>query len=447
MINCELTLADISAYLGRLQIGKTGKAFIIERDGNLVANSEAIDSMKDGLDRLPATQTPDPWIAEAARVLISRFSLPLSVADTQRVAIEVDGAPMRLVVSPYRNRRNLDWLIVTLVPDADFLAGVEQNRARSIAFGLVAVVLMLLVGIATAIALMRPFLALVAQVRRVGEGHLDEEINRHDNLEMVQLSSAINQMVGDLQDGVRLRHDLDLAKRIQSSLLPTRPLDLPGYEIAGWSQPADQTGGDFFDWLELPDGTALVTIADATGHGIGPALIVTACRAYLRASTRADQAIEHTVAQVNHLLANDLDSGRFVTAAVGVLDPTVHRMQLFSAGHAPIVFYRAADNVVENWEADELPLGIVPYDGSSVSRVIDFAPGDVLLLTTDGFFEWINDDNKQYGTDRLQAFLRQHHHLPPAQLIERRHADVLRFANGTSQMDDLTAVVVKRFEK
>lgn len=242
--------------------------------------------MKNALDRLPASETPDPWIAEATRAMVSRFSLPLNVEGLQRLSIEVSGGPMRLVVSPYRNRRNLDWLIVTLVPDADFLAGVERNRARSVAIGLIAVVLTLAIGVAMAIALVRPFLKLVAQVRRVGDGHLDERIDRSDNLEMTQLSSAINQMVADLQDRVRLRHDLGLAKRIQSSLLPKKPLDLPGYEIAGWSEPADQTGGDFYDWLPLPNGAALVTIADATGHGIGPALIVTACRAYLRASTR-----------------------------------------------------------------------------------------------------------------------------------------------------------------
>lgn len=448
VINTELTLSDISAYLGRLQVGKTGKAFIIERDSNLVANSEAIDSMKDGLERLPAAQTPDPWIAEATRTLIARFGLPLELSQSQRLGIEVDGEPMRMVVSPYRNRLNLDWLIVTLVPDADFLAGVERNRARSTAFGIIAVVLMLGVGITTAILLMRPFLALVAQVQRVGDGHLDEQIHRNDNLEMKQLSSAINQMVADLQDRVRLRHDMGLAKRIQSGLLPTEPLDLAGYEIAGWSDPADETGGDFFDWLELPNGGALLTIADATGHGIGPALIVTACRAYLRASVQQpDQAIEQTMAQVNHLMAQDMEPGRFVTAAVGVLDSTAHQLRLFSAGHAPNIFYRAADDIVENWDADELPLGIAPFDESSIGRTIDFAPGDVLLLATDGFFEWVNEHNQQFGIKRLQAFLQKHNHLSATQMIESLHAEVLRFANGTKQMDDLTAIVIKRLEK
>jgi phosphoserine phosphatase RsbU/P len=128
-------------------------------------------------------------------------------------------------------------------------------------------------------------------------------------------------------------------------LLPRQSPDVAGYDIAGWSQPADQTGGDYYDWMQLPDGRIIFTIADATGHGIGPALLVAACRAYFRAKATNNDPLERITQQVDQLIAADVSDGRFITAAVAVLEPAEHRLLLYSAGHAPIYFYEAAKDV------------------------------------------------------------------------------------------------------
>jgi PAS domain S-box-containing protein len=242
----------------------------------------------------------------------------------------------------------------------------------------------------------------------------------------------------------RLQSELDLARHVQLSLLPKESLDIPGYEMAGWSQAAVETGGDYFDWLRLSDGRIIVSIADATGHGIGPALLVAVCRAYFRAATQMDSAIEQAVARVNNLMALDLPDGRFVTVAVCTLDPDAHQLKMYSAGHAPIMYYHAGDAKVMNFDADDLPLGIQPDMTAGTPKSLDLAPGDVLLLTTDGFFEWMNPEGEQYGISRLESFLETHHALPSDEMIRRLHADVLAFARGTVQKDDLTAVVIKR---
>src|SRR6185503_6306885 len=108
----------------------------------------------------------------------------------------------------------------------------------------------------------------------------------------------------------RIEYDLRTARSIQMGLLPKNPPDVEGYDIAGWSEPADQTGGDFYDWLELPDGRVLFTIADATGHGIGPALLVAACRAYFRAKATSSDPLERIMAEVDRLIAADVTEGR-----------------------------------------------------------------------------------------------------------------------------------------
>ena len=134
VINCELTLADISAFLKKLQIGKTGMAFIIERNGDLIATSIGLDCMRDGTNRVPATQASDPRIAEATKLLAKRGSLA-TIDGKSLDHAKIDGQPMQMVVSSYHNRQNLDWLIVTVVPDSDFLADVQRNRTRSVFIG------------------------------------------------------------------------------------------------------------------------------------------------------------------------------------------------------------------------------------------------------------------------------------------------------------------------
>lgn len=243
----------------------------------------------------------------------------------------------------------------------------------------------------------------------------------------------------------KVERDLDIAREIQRGLLPSEPPVTPGYEVHGWSKPADQTGGDYFDWMTLPSGSTMITLADVTGHGIGPALIVSVCRAYMRASAVGDGvALEAAIARVNDLLQVDLPPARFVTAAVGLLHPDKHELMLVSAGQAPLFFYHAATGEVENWDADGIPLGIASGESFGSPRPLRFEPGDTLVLATDGFFEWMNASGEQYGIQRLKSFVESHAHDTPQTFIDALHADVLAHADGHPQPDDLTVVIVKR---
>ena len=177
----ELTLTDISAYLGQLAIGKTGKAFIIETNGDLVATSEQIETMKDGVNRLPAGEADDPWIATVSGELASNFENAIESFQTWGAPIMIDDQPMRILVSRYENRRNLEWLIVTVVPDSDFLADIEANRAQSTWIGAMAVVLMVAGSVLVVFLMLKPILALSAHARRISEGHLDETLELSDS--------------------------------------------------------------------------------------------------------------------------------------------------------------------------------------------------------------------------------------------------------------------------
>lgn len=242
----------------------------------------------------------------------------------------------------------------------------------------------------------------------------------------------------------RLEHDLDVARSIQQSLLPAVPPSLEGFEIAGWNQPADQTGGDYYDWQVLPDGKLIVALADVTGHGIGPALLAAVCRAYARASFTFGRELLTAMEHVNSALSKDLQEGRFVTFVAALCTAGSSRVELLSAGHGPLFFYWLRDDRFESMSAQGLPLGIAPDLISEPPRVMDLLPGDMLVFTTDGFFEWANANGEEFGAKRLEDTIRANKEKSPSEIIATLYQAVIDFAGGTAQKDDLTAVVIKK---
>lgn len=246
----------------------------------------------------------------------------------------------------------------------------------------------------------------------------------------------------------RIERDLAAARSIQQALLPRRVPAIATYDIAGWNRSADQTGGDYYDWQQLPDGRWIITLADVSGHGIGPAMVTAACRAYMRAGSSHHPDLSSLVSHINNLLADDLQEGRFVTLATVAIDPASPKVRVLSAGHGPIVLYVSSTSQVSDIIPDDLPLAIVPDMEYSPGASIELAPGDILALLTDGFVEWARPagqtKREQYGVERLRAALRTHAHLPAADLIAAVAKEVADFAQGEPQQDDLTMVVIKR---
>jgi serine phosphatase RsbU (regulator of sigma subunit) len=242
----------------------------------------------------------------------------------------------------------------------------------------------------------------------------------------------------------RMEADLDIARTIQQGLLPQQPPQIDGFDIAGWSRSADATGGDYYDWQTLPDGKAAISLADVTGHGIGPALVMAVCRAYARASLASGEVLGRVFDRVNDLLMEDLPGDRFVTIVVAILDPRAARVQLLSAGHGPLFVYTAGEDRVHGYGAHGIPFGLTAGTSYGPPQDVELAPGDMIVLPTDGFFEWANPRGELFGTKRLADCIRANRDRPAAELIEALHRAVVAFSEGTPQADDLTVVVIKR---
>ena len=242
----------------------------------------------------------------------------------------------------------------------------------------------------------------------------------------------------------RLQHDLEIARSIQQSLLPNSAPSIEGFEIAGWNLPADQTGGDYYDWQVRPDGRLLVALGDVAGHGIGPALLAAACRAYVRASFTPENGMLTAMQQVNAALSKDVGPRRFITFVAVICTPGSSRVELLSAGHGPLFLYLRHQDAFDEIPAQGLPLGLMPDLASDSPRILELDPGDLLVLATDGFFEWANGQDEQFGIKRTQDTVRTSREKPPEEIISALYKAVIDFSRGTRQDDDLTAVVIKR---
>ena len=240
-----------------------------------------------------------------------------------------------------------------------------------------------------------------------------------------------------------VERDLEVAREIQLGLLPVGSPGFAGFDIAGMNTPADKTGGDYYDWQRLPNGRLLVVMADVTGHGIGPALVMAVCRAYARASAPLEMDPTTLMGRLNGLLVSDIRGGRFITLAMAVLE-TGGGVELVSAGHGPTMLFRASDRSVEQFGGDGLPLAIADNESYGPASKFAMNRGDVLIMLTDGVMEWQNPAGEQFGTRRMAESLVEASSGTAAEIIERMQQAVLRFAAGEMQADDVTIVAIKR---
>lgn len=252
----------------------------------------------------------------------------------------------------------------------------------------------------------------------------------------------------------KLEADLQVARKIQRSALPSKLPTFKGYDIASRFESADETGGDAFDVIDLrahrtleesdAPGDALIFMGDATGHGVGPALSVVQVLAMIRMACRLESPVEAIAFNINEQLCHDLPAGRFVTAFVGILDAATHEMNWASAGQAPLLFVSAKGDNDQVLNSNGMPFGIDPDFDPDPVEPFRFAPGDVFALLSDGYYEAANHDGKMFGHKRVIESIRKNIHRSAEEIIAGIQEDLTAFDKGRPPDDDQTAVLVKR---
>lgn len=240
----------------------------------------------------------------------------------------------------------------------------------------------------------------------------------------------------------RISAEMQLASRIQQSLLPLEAPELDGIQLEGWSIACTETGGDYYDFIDMGDGKTGIVIGDATGHGMGAALMMFIVRSILHALLTKSRDLVEIVSTMNTMVERDTQDDRFMTFFFGVLDRKTRRLVYTSAGHDPAILYHPKTRKFAALESTGAPLGIVGGTDYPAEEIV-LEPGDCLLFGTDGIWESRNPGGETYGLERLRRIIIECHGEELAEISRRVKEDVVRFRGDGRQRDDITAVFLK----
>jgi phosphoserine phosphatase RsbU/P len=234
-----------------------------------------------------------------------------------------------------------------------------------------------------------------------------------------------------------------IARIIQQRLFPTRSPACPGFDIWGASYPAEETGGDYFDYIPISGPTTDIVVGDVSGHGYGPALIMAATRAYLRALATTRVRFEELLAAVNRVLAADVGGEHFVTLLLARLDPDARTLFYTGAGHPPGYILDDSGAVRAQLVSTSPPLGIMDEGDFLPEPPVILRPGDLVFLYTDGVVEAMGPDGSLFGIERTLDVIRSNQGESACDIVQALELANRRFAEPERRHDDFTAIVIK----
>lgn len=243
----------------------------------------------------------------------------------------------------------------------------------------------------------------------------------------------------------KLAREMEIARNIQTNLLPKHYPDLPGFQVSAMSMPAKQVGGDYYDFIWLPDGRLSVAVADVSGKGVPAAILTASTRSYLQVETQHKNSdIAQVVARINRMVHRDVTNDMYVTMFFLALDPITGHIDYVNAGHAhPIMI--SPKGGTEFLTEGGIFLGIDPEVEfqAGTARII---PGTVLVLYTDGVTDILNPEKEPFGSERFYELIQQNNHLSAEEIRNLIYQQCLAHRGPADQFDDFTLIVMKRID-
>lgn len=260
------------------------------------------------------------------------------------------------------------------------------------------------------------------------------------NLAVTSLENS--RLLEEMIEKKRMEEDLRIAAEIQRGLLPESLPKVDGYQIAARTIPSQQVGGDCYDAIDLGDGRVLVSIADVSGKGTPASLLMANVQAALRTLARIDLPLPDLTSRINDVIYQNTAVDKFITAFFGILDSRTGEFTYVNAGHNHPYLFSASG--IKPLDRGGLILGVmqtvVPYEQGTAK----LDAGDLLVMYTDGVSECLDPEREEYGDHRLQSLFRHDRDVPADDAIARIHEDLVRFARGAQQYDDITILVIRR---
>jgi sigma-B regulation protein RsbU (phosphoserine phosphatase) len=441
-------------------------------------------------EKIAAAESQDPLIQATARYLTQQFADLNQITQEQQLSFTNQTGQREFVqVSPFKDAQGLNWLVVVTIPESDFMAQINQNNQNTLLLCGIALVASILIGILISRWMTRPILQLKQAAIALAQGDFDQHIQVDRKDELGILASAFNSMVAQLQDAfaalkqtnealeqrveertadleaanqkilslneclqeenVRMSAELDVARTLQQMILPKEQelRQIPGLDVAGFMQAANEVGGDYYDVLKSNNGLVRIGIGDVTGHGLESGVLMimvqTAVRTLLVANEHDPVKVLNTLNQVIYDNAKRMNSDKNLTLML--LDYADGHV-LVSGQHEEMIVVRS-NSEVERIDTIDLgfPIGLVDDITAFVTqRQIDLQSGDVAVLYTDGITEAEGAARQLYGLDRLVDVIKNNCQYSAEAIRQAIVQDVHSHIGDRIVYDDITLVVLKQ---
>ena len=351
-------------------------------------------------------------------------------------------------VSGFYKLQEADWTVVMVAPGKVILAPIARFLSYYLVTGIIFIlVILLLIRLVTG-RTVSSIKEVSSAAESIAQGDYSSSLQVKTQDEVGQLIRNFNTMTSQLQERMELKEAMGLAMEVQQSLLPKEAPRIEGFDIAGQSIYCDETGGDYYDFIEFSElghGRVGVAVGDVAGHGIAPALLMTTVRALLRSRIIQPGSLAQIITDVNRLLCIDTsESGNFMTLFFMLMDSDNREVQWVRAGHEPAVVYDPSTDSFSELYGDGIALGVDETWSFQENRQELWSDSQIVLIGTDGIWESENPQGEGFGKKRLREIIRKHKHQTSQEIVHAVTEALANHRQTAPQQDDITMVVIKK---
>lgn len=453
----EIRVAEEVKRLGHT-VATTAGNYIRNRRSDAEFDELVYQSGRDvpGLEELVIVNSQDIVLASAGSpsLMHTPYDVPKGtpwVRDTTVSRVLVDEEGILYFAAPIEGGGR----VFVGIAESVIAAAVAKGRRGAQIISAVGLVVGILAVYFLSLYFVKPIQRITEGVRRIGAGDLDTHLTVEGDDEFAQIASAFNEMTVKFKksqdsrvEQERMQKEMQVAQEIQHALLPTTFPEIEGYDLATIYQAAKDVGGDYFDFVWIDDKTLGIVVADVSGKGVPGSLVMTMIRTAIRLESRGNKNAVDILKRVNDFVSGDVKKGMFITIFMVVLDAEQRKISFASAGHNPLILYRAREDKTYFLNPKGIPMGMqlpegVDFGGRLEADTVRLQKDDLLVIYTDGVTEAMNPKREQYGIDRFLKFIKNNASKSSDEFVAALKMDLGAFTGNAPQNDDITLVAIK----